>query len=137
MAVLITLTVLSTLFARITSYNVCYTKLLRFNTKVGFPASLKTAVITVGGGPEGVAISPDGRKAYVANKVDSTVSVINTATDQVITTANLDPDPFAIVPVQAIVVSPDNRRVYVSAGPQGVYVLDAVAIPLKVRNNFV
>jgi len=106
-----------------------------FNTKVGFPASLKTAVITVGGGPEGVAISPDGRKAYVANKVDSTVSVINTATDQVITTANLDPDPFAIVPVQAIVVSPDNRRVYVSAGPQGVYVLDAVAIPLKVIDH--
>lgn len=98
-----------------------------FNTKVGFPSAVETATITVGSAPEGVAFIPDGRKAYVANKVDGTVSIINTATNQVI-----PPTTSVNVPVQAIAVSPDNKRVYVSAGPQGVFVLDAVYFPLKV-----
>jgi len=107
-----------------------------FNTKVTFPAPFETKMITVGIGsaPEGVAFTPDGRKAYVANKVDGTVSIINTATNQVIL-PTLPVDPVLTVPVQAIAVSPDNRRVYVSAGGQGVFVLDAVAFPLKVIDH--
>lgn len=101
-----------------------------FNTNVTFPRAVKSATITVGAGPAGVAISPDGRKTYVANRVDGTLSVLNTATNQLILTAPLD---AAInMPVQAIAVSPDNRRVYVSAGANGVFVLDAVALPLRV-----
>jgi len=46
-----------------------------------------TATIPVGGGyPTGVAITPDGGKAYVVNAVSSTVSVIDTATNTVTAT---------------------------------------------------
>jgi YVTN family beta-propeller protein len=40
--------------------------------------------IPVGGRPDSVAISPDGRTAYVSNELAGTVSVIDTATDGVI-----------------------------------------------------
>ena len=38
------------------------------------------APITVGNAPTGMAITPDGKHAYVANNADGTVSVITTAT---------------------------------------------------------
>ena len=38
------------------------------------------STIGVGSSPQGLAISPDGTKAYVANGGSNTVSVINTAT---------------------------------------------------------
>ena len=37
------------------------------------------ATVTVGSGPEGVAITPNGNYAYVTNSGGTTVSVINTA----------------------------------------------------------
>ncbi|MDX1506399.1 MAG: beta-propeller fold lactonase family protein, partial [Spongiibacter sp.] len=104
-----------------------------FNTQVTAPAALKTATITVGAAPEGIAISPDGRKAYVANKLDGTLSVLNAATNQVILTAPVDQS--LTLAVQAIAVSPDNRRVYVSAGANGVFVLDSVAIPFRLLDT--
>ena len=42
-----------------------------------------SAPITVGKAPLGVAITPDGKHAYVANDGDGTVSVITTATGAV------------------------------------------------------
>ena len=36
-----------------------------------------TATITVGSGPRGVAVSPDGTKAYVVNRLSNNVSVID------------------------------------------------------------
>jgi len=42
------------------------------------------APIPVGGDPDSIAISPDGRTAYVSNEIDGTVSVIETATDRVV-----------------------------------------------------
>ena len=42
-----------------------------------------SAPITVGKGPTTVAITPDGKHAYVINRDDSTVSVITTATGAV------------------------------------------------------
>ena len=42
-----------------------------------------SAPITVGNGPDGVAITPDGKHAYVTNFGDGTVSVITTATGAV------------------------------------------------------
>jgi YVTN family beta-propeller protein len=44
-----------------------------------------TATISVGSQPDGIIVSPDGKKAYVANSVDNTISVINTAKNTVIT----------------------------------------------------
>ena len=43
-----------------------------------------TAVIPVGHIPVGVAVSPDGSRVYVANQLGNTVSVIDTATNQVV-----------------------------------------------------
>ena len=44
------------------------------------------APIVVGTNPVGIAVTPDGTKAYVCNSGDGTVSVINTATNQVVGT---------------------------------------------------
>ncbi|MEI9933367.1 MAG: hypothetical protein WDM71_00575 [Ferruginibacter sp.] len=43
-----------------------------------------TDTIKVGSRPWGIAISPDGSKAYVVNSNDSDISVINTLTNKVI-----------------------------------------------------
>ena len=54
-----------------------------------------SATIPVGLTPEGVAVSPDGRKVYVANVGVSTVSVIDTATNTVSATIPLS---LSVVP---------------------------------------
>ena len=46
------------------------------------PTNTVTATIGVGKNPAGVAITPDGRFAYVTNSGDGTVSVISTGTDR-------------------------------------------------------
>jgi YVTN family beta-propeller protein len=56
-------------------------------------------------GPFGVAVSPDGRKAYIANW-DYTVSVINTASNTVAATVATAGNSIGIA------VSPDGHRVY-------------------------
>ena len=53
------------------------------------------APIHVGNGPVGIAITPDGSKAYVANQFDNTVSVIATATNTVVTTIGVGSSPIA------------------------------------------
>ncbi|MFT3863782.1 MAG: PKD domain-containing protein [Solirubrobacterales bacterium] len=59
------------------------------------------APIQVGADPDSVAISPDGRTAYVSNEIDGTVSVIETATDRVIgapIAAGSNPAEVALTP---------------------------------------
>ena len=68
-----------------------------------------TATITVGGAPDGVAVSPDGTKAYVTNYTDGTVSVINTGTNALIggpITVGTSPSGVAF--------SPDGTKAYVA-----------------------
>ena len=67
-----------------------------------------TATITVGAGPVGVAVSPDGTRAYVTNLGDDTVSVIDTATNTVTATIPVGDDPVGVA------VSPDGTRAYVT-----------------------
>ena len=45
--------------------------------------------IAVGHNPRGIAFSPDGKRLYVANRLDDTVSVIDTASENVISTLDL------------------------------------------------
>jgi YVTN family beta-propeller protein len=59
--------------------------------------------------PDGVAVTPDGSKVYVANCVGNTMSVIATATDTVTTIT--DSSFSAAV---GVAVSPDGSTVYVS-----------------------
>jgi YVTN family beta-propeller protein len=52
-------------------------------------AEYVSARIPVGHNPRGVALSPDGKELYVANRLDDTISVIDTTTEQVISTLDL------------------------------------------------
>ena len=68
-----------------------------------------TATINVGIDASGVAVSPDGTKAYVANFTANTVSVINTGTNALIggpITVGTSPSGVAF--------SPDGTKVYVT-----------------------
>jgi YVTN family beta-propeller protein len=51
--------------------------------------------IPVGNGPEGLAVTADGSRIYVANIWDYDVSVINAATDKVVTTVPVGVNPQA------------------------------------------
>ncbi|QYL20729.1 Ig-like domain-containing protein [Mycolicibacterium diernhoferi] len=83
------------------------------NTTVGEPipvGSYPTNVV-VGSHPIGLAVSPDGKRVYVANSAGGTVAVINTATNAVIAGARTD-----IASQQHdVAVSPDGKRVYVTS----------------------
>jgi YVTN family beta-propeller protein len=65
--------------------------------------------IPVGNEPFGVAVTPDGRKVYVANITDGTVSVISTATN----TVTGSPIPVGTTPY-GVAVTPDGSKVYVA-----------------------
>src|SRR5437667_594727 len=72
------------------------------------------ATVAVGSGPLGVAITPDGNRAYVANLFDNTVSVIDTAKKTVVATVALGNGPLAVA------ITPDGTRAYVTGGPVSV-----------------
>ncbi len=75
--------------------------------------------------PAGIALSPDGRLAYVANSGASSVSVIDTATNNVVSTIPGVPYPLSIV------VTADGTRAYtgahLAAEGQNITVIDLVA----------
>lgn len=81
--------------------------------------ALEANPITVGCEPTGIAITPDGLHAYVANQFDGTISVIDTATGTVSQTIKLG----VASNVNAVALTPDGGRAYVTGRP-GVFVLD-------------
>ena len=52
-------------------------------------ANYVVARIPVGSAPKGLVLSPDGKRLYVANRMDDTVSMVDTATRRVIATISL------------------------------------------------
>ena len=65
------------------------------------------SAIPVGSEPVGIAITPDGTKAYVTNQNANTVSVIDTATNTVVGSAiPVGSAPFGIAICPAAVVPP-------------------------------
>ena len=52
-------------------------------------ANYVTARIPVGKNPRGVLLSPDGKRLYVANRLDDTISVIDTSSEKAISTIDL------------------------------------------------
>lgn len=82
--------------------------------------------IPVGVNPIGVAVAPDGKKAYVANSASGTVSVIDTETNKV-DTVNVGGQPQGV----AVAATPLGVRVYVanmdSGSKKGVVVIDATS----------
>ena len=89
-----------------------------FNFDVKFPAPFVTATITTAATPEGVAFSPDGRKAYIATR-SALVSLINTANNIVLGS------PGTGAQAHSVVAGPNGRWVYVTGGAIGISVLDA------------
>jgi YVTN family beta-propeller protein len=63
--------------------------------------------IGVGANPDAIAITPDGRTAYVANSGSGTVTPISTATGAASPAITVGADP------QAIAITPDGRTAYV------------------------
>jgi YVTN family beta-propeller protein len=72
--------------------------------------------IKVGQGPHGLRPSPDGRWLVVANVADTTLSVIDTRTNQLVTDVEVGKAPAQVA------FSPDGRFVYASLNGE-----DAVA----------
>jgi outer membrane autotransporter protein len=68
------------------------------------------ATIPVGIDPRLIAVSADGTRAYVANRLSDTVSVINTATNSVTATIAIAPGAQPV----GVGVTPDGSRVYVT-----------------------
>ncbi|MER6618025.1 YncE family protein [Streptomyces xantholiticus] len=64
--------------------------------------------INVGATPQGVAITPDGTRAYIADRAMDRVAVVDTATNTLLTTIPVGDGP------QEVAVTPDGTRVYVT-----------------------
>lgn len=80
----------------------------------GFTASFVAgASIPVGDTPQGIALTPSGARAYVANRGSNTVSVIDTATNTV-----TDTIPTGVGPTY-VSTSPDGLRIYVTINVDG------------------
>lgn len=88
--------------------------------------------ITVGDEPQGIAVSPDGSRAYVPNFNDGTVSVIDLVNGRTIGTIAVGSYPSAVA------VSPNRPRAYVTNYVDGtVLVIDTatnktVGTPIRV-----
>ena len=93
-----------------------------------------SATLTVGTGPARVAITPDGKHAYVTDYVDGegdTVSVITTATGAVSAPITVGKAPVGVA------ITPDGKRAYVvNSGDGTVSVITtatgAVSAPITV-----
>lgn len=83
-----------------------------------------TARVPVGDYPTDIAVSPNGKKAYVTNSgnyhdPDNTVSVIDTETNTITTTVTVGIYP------RGVAVTPDGKKVYVTnAGSDNVSIID-------------
>jgi YVTN family beta-propeller protein len=67
-----------------------------------------SATVPVGGTPQGVAISPDGKTALVTNAGDGTVSFISTSTNSIVATAAVGANP------NHVAVTPNGALAYVT-----------------------
>ena len=78
--------------------------------------------IVVGGGPMGVVVATDGRRAFVANRTPPSVSVIDTATRSVVATIPIAINPYAMA------ITPNGARLFVThSQPALLTVIDTIA----------
>ena len=81
-----------------------------------------------------MAITPDGKRAYVANPGDGTVSVITTATGAVSAPITVGNRPYAVA------ITPDGKHAYVTNDGDGTVSVittatGAVSAPITVGND--
>ena len=83
-----------------------------------------TAEVAVGANPVDLTVLPNGKKIYVANAGDNSITVIDASDNSVVTTIS---DPLASNPVWAV-PSADSSHVYVvNKGSSNVSVIDATS----------
>lgn len=88
-----------------------------------------TSVVTIQVGEEAgeSAVTPDGSRLYVASPNDHYVSIIDTATDQVVDKYVIDKDSFPM----DVEISPDGKYAYVATlngPPEGRHGVDVVSV---------
>jgi YVTN family beta-propeller protein len=66
-----------------------HTRRQSFVNDLSAAANYVTARISVGHNPRGALLSPDGKRLYVANRLDDNISVIDTSTERVVSTIDL------------------------------------------------
>jgi YVTN family beta-propeller protein len=76
------------------------------------PPNWAITAIHVGNGPEGIAMSPDGKEVWVANRGDGSVSIIDVSAKKVIQTLKLndakDPNRLQFTPNGKLVILTDE-----------------------------
>lgn len=75
---------------------------------VGSDLNRKVAEINVGNEPQSVSLSADNSKAYVANAISGTISVIATSSFSVVKTIKVGAEPWACA------LSPNGTKLYVA-----------------------
>ena len=93
-----------------------------FSTDVMSPPSLLGAVVTRGVTPAALAVSPDGRKVYLADRDAGAGSIFVLRTAGLATLINKS---LPGTPPRSLAPSPDGRRLYAAVVGTGVLVMDA------------
>lgn len=91
-----------------------------FSATVGAPPALAGLPTNFGTQAAALAVSPDGRKIYIADRGAGVVRVVHAA---LMIQLNM-PVPAAAAP-RSVVASPDGKRIYVAVPGVGIWVMDA------------
>jgi YVTN family beta-propeller protein len=67
-----------------------------------------TATVAAGVAPEGVAVTPDGSRVYIADSGSAEVSVLDTANNKIVATVPVGKSPTGVA------LSPDGQFLYVA-----------------------
>ena len=83
----------------------------------------KVAEIRVGDAPNNVAFSPDSKRAFVANRLSNTVSVIDVETRKVVHTIKVGSEPHGVM------TDAEGKRLYVlNTSSDDIWVFDAQSL---------
>ena len=95
-----------------------------FSTDVTSPPVVLGGSTTPGLAPAALAVSPDGRKFYVADRGNNSVRVVRAST---LLDLRIPPVTVPGGSPRSVVASPDGKRIYVAAAGLGVLVMDAAS----------
>lgn len=104
----------------VSSHDVVYVGRLDAGVLTRFDGSSQavTGTVSVGSVPTEVAFNTSGTKAYVTNQFSSNVGEVDVATNVQTRTIGVTGNPFQVV------VSPDEKRIYVTTNANKVYAID-------------